>query len=56
MRMQYRVCPYCDSNLDPDERCDCRDDREGNTVEDAGQSGGRLATVDWRKPILMTGA
>lgn len=21
----YRTCEYCGANLDPDERCDCRD-------------------------------
>ncbi len=24
----YRVCPNCGSNLDPDERCDCQDEKE----------------------------
>ncbi|MCI8357092.1 MAG: hypothetical protein HFI51_02930 [Lachnospiraceae bacterium] len=23
--MGYKTCPYCGANLDPDERCDCRD-------------------------------
>lgn len=22
--MYYRECPWCGSNLDPDERCECR--------------------------------
>lgn len=22
---QYRTCPYCGANLDPEERCDCID-------------------------------
>lgn len=24
-RHQYRTCPYCGANLDPGERCDCRE-------------------------------
>lgn len=24
----YRVCPYCHCNLDPGERCDCRQSKE----------------------------
>lgn len=24
--MGYKVCPYCGANLDPGERCDCRDE------------------------------
>lgn len=56
MRMQYRVCPYCDSNLDPEERCDCQDEQEGRFVEKVDQSGGLPATVDWYKSILMPGA
>lgn len=23
----YRTCSYCGANLDPGERCDCRDER-----------------------------
>lgn len=30
----YRVCPNCGSNLDPGERCDCKDQKE-QTVEEA---------------------
>lgn len=26
--MYYRTCPECGSNLDPRERCDCREERE----------------------------
>ena len=25
-KMGYKVCPYCGANLDPGERCDCRDE------------------------------
>lgn len=24
----YNVCPYCKSNLDPGEKCDCQDEKE----------------------------
>ncbi len=24
----YWTCPYCGSNLDPGERCDCRDEKK----------------------------
>ncbi len=24
--MGYKICPYCGAHLDPDERCDCRDE------------------------------
>ena len=26
----YRVCPYCGSNLDPGEHCDCGENRKGS--------------------------
>ena len=26
--MYFRECPFCHSNLDPGERCDCEDKRE----------------------------
>lgn len=25
---QYRTCPYCEANLDPDERCECREQED----------------------------
>lgn len=25
--MGERICPYCGAHLDPDERCDCRDEK-----------------------------
>lgn len=27
--MYYRVCQFCGSNLDPSERCECRQERKG---------------------------
>jgi len=26
----YRTCPYCGANLDPGEKCDCRDEENMN--------------------------
>ena len=26
--MYYNECPFCGCNLDPGERCDCRDEKE----------------------------
>lgn len=41
--MGYKVCPYCGANLDPDEKCDCREEaavpQQGNA---AGRRGGRV--------------
>lgn len=29
----YRTCEHCGANLDPDERCDCRDKLEQREAE-----------------------
>lgn len=29
----YNTCPYCGSNLDPGERCDCLEEREKKEKE-----------------------
>lgn len=29
----FKVCPYCGSNLDPGEKCDCREERERKMKE-----------------------
>ena len=29
----YRTCEHCGANLDPDERCDCRDELERREEE-----------------------
>lgn len=26
--MGERICPYCGAHLDPDEKCDCREENE----------------------------
>ncbi|MBQ9348343.1 MAG: DUF1351 domain-containing protein, partial [Oscillibacter sp.] len=33
MPKHYWTCPYCGANLDPGERCDCRDEREAAPPE-----------------------
>ena len=38
--MYYNVCPYCGVNLDPGERCDCRDEK---TAADAANIDGGKA-------------
>lgn len=30
--MSYRICPYCGANLDPGERCDCKNEAESQTL------------------------
>ena len=27
--MKYITCPYCGANLDPGERCECQDKKDG---------------------------
>lgn len=36
--MEYRTCPYCEANLDAEEKCDCRDaeDTARQSKEDSG--------------------
>ena len=37
----YHTCPYCGANLDPGERCDCRDEEEatpGATNTEGGKA------------------
>ena len=29
-QMYYHTCPYCGANLDPDEKCDCREEKEND--------------------------
>lgn len=30
--MGYRTCPYCGANLDPDEKCDCREEEDEDSA------------------------
>ena len=32
--MKYRTCPYCGSNLDPGEHCDCQDKKEAQEAQE----------------------
>lgn len=33
--MQYRIRPDCGAHLDPDERCDCKEERAGCEAQTA---------------------
>ncbi len=43
--MKHRTCPDCGASLDPNERCDCRDKKEGAPAATGTPSGGN----DWRR-------
>ncbi len=32
--MYYHTCPYCGANLDPEETCDCREEKENDNQSD----------------------
>lgn len=49
----YRVCPNCGCNLDPGERCDCK---EHDAAKEAAQLAADLTHIDRREPVLMPGA
>lgn len=36
----YWTCPYCGSNLDPEERCDCRNPEQSDEDYKLVQKGG----------------
>lgn len=38
--MKHRTCPDCGASLDPNERCDCRDEKEGAPAATGTPSGG----------------
>ena len=31
-RTYYKTCPYCGSNLDPCEQCDCEQNKQGYNI------------------------
>lgn len=35
--MKFKVCPYCGSNLDPSERCDCQQERRNEQEEQSAE-------------------
>ena len=50
----YRTCPYCGANLDPGERCDCRDNEKAaaDAANIDGGGDGQRMTVLCSIPIL----
>ena len=56
MSKPYRVCPYCGSNLDPGERCDCKERTALEPSKGAADLADQPATVDKHEPVLMPGA
>ena len=52
----YRVCPNCGCNLDPGERCDCKERAEQDAAKEAAQLAADLTHIDRREPALMPGA
>ncbi len=56
MSKPYRVCPDCGSNLDPGERCDCKEHAELEPSKSSAELAARPATVDKHEPALMFGA
>ncbi len=34
--MGDRICPYCGGHLDPDEKCDCREEEEDEDGSNEG--------------------
>ena len=47
--MQYWTCPYCGSNLDHGERCDCGDKKEAAPLQPGTASGSAGRTGHTRK-------
>lgn len=45
--MRERICPYCNAHLDPDEKCDCREEPQEQKISpEADQSNSGLKTSD----------
>ena len=40
--MYYKICPYCNGNLDPGEKCDCRDKEKIYTEQFKTSSTGQM--------------
>lgn len=45
----YRTCKYCGSNLDPSERCDCQERKEGErmAMTDAAREARNAYKREW---------
>lgn len=38
----YNVCPNCGGNLDPGEKCDCKNEKQEDNRNEAGRKGGEI--------------
>ena len=56
MSVPYRTCPYCGSNLDPAERCDCRDSQPHEADQTAAQDAAQPTLINRYQPALAPGA
>lgn len=55
----FRVCPYCESHLDPGERCDCMDPKpseKGQQYHARDQTAERWPRAAQNRPAAYPGA
>lgn len=52
--MFYKTCPTCGANLDPGERCDCRQGAAMDAAQPEQQAGQDAYTVTYRKTYRRT--
>lgn len=50
----FRTCPYCHANLDPGERCDCREQQEVNAAGAAYQNERKSALPVTERRVTVT--
>ena len=55
MSKPYITCPYCGNNLDPGERCDCRDEIVREQSPAAVKEKHKPATANPWEPVLVPG-
>ena len=53
MSKPYITCPYCGNNLDPGERCDCRDEIVKEHPPETAKKAHQSATANPREPVLV---
>lgn len=53
MSKPYITCPYCGNNLDPGERCDCRDEIVKERSPDTAKKAYQPSTANPREPVLI---
>lgn len=53
MSKPYFTCPYCGNNLDPGERCDCRDEVIREQSPAVKKKANQPATGNPREPVLV---